>query len=195
MRAVFLDKDGVINEDVDFLHRIEDLKFIPRAVKALVKLSESFPADKFKIIIASNQPVIGRGICTEKEFDEFTKKYFEELGKESKGKARIDDYFYCPHHPTKGIGKYKVECDCRKPKPGLLFQAEQKYKIDLQKSFMVGDKRSDIVAGQSAGCFSILVKTGYGGKGGEGDEAKPDAECKDLYDAVELILKMVKKEK
>ena len=191
MKAIFLDRDGVINEEVDFLHKIEDLRFIPGVAQALAQLSKALPPDQYKIIIVSNQPVIGRGICTQEQFDSFIKKYFDQLEEESEGAIRIDDFLYCPHHPTKGIGEYKIDCECRKPKPGLLLEAQRKYDIDLKNSFMIGDKRSDILAGQSAGCFSVLVQTGYGGQGGTGDEATPDKVCNDLQNAVAFILDKV----
>lgn len=187
MKAIFLDRDGVINKEVDFLHKIEDLQFIPGVIESLKKLS-ALPEDEYKIVIVSNQPVLGRGMCTKEEFEIFTKQYLDALQKES---IRIDDYLYCPHHPTKGIGDYKQDCDCRKPKPGLLLQAKEKFGIDLANSFMVGDKRSDIKAGQQVGCFSILVKTGYGGQGGEGDEVTPDKICKDLKEASAFILEKI----
>ena len=191
MKAIFLDRDGVINEEVDFLHKIEDLQFIPGVIESLKKLSV-LPEDEYKIVIVSNQPVLGRGACTQEEFDSFMKKYFEALEKESDGIIRIDGFFYCPHHPTKGVGDYKQDCDCRKPKPGLLLQAKEKFGIDLANSFMIGDKRSDIKAGQQVGCFSILVKTGYGGQGGEGDEVTPDMICEDLKEASSFILEKIR---
>ena len=89
MKAIFLDRDGVINEEVDFLHKIEDLQFIPGVIESLKKLSV-LPEDEYKIVIVSNQPVLGRGVCTQEEFDSFMKKYFEALEKESEGIIRID---------------------------------------------------------------------------------------------------------
>lgn|SRR3989338_976961 len=183
VKAVFLDRDGVINVDVGFTHKNHQLEFIPRSLDALKLLAQS----NYMLFIITNQPVIGRGICTEQEYLDFQNymiKRIEEAG------GRIDKFYYCPHHPKHGIGKYLKDCKCRKPKPGLLLQAEKEFNIDLKKSFMIGDKRSDIKAGQAAGCTSILVKTGYGAQGGDTDtDFKPDHISEDLFDAVMLILK------
>lgn len=181
-KAVFLDRDGVINEYVEFLHKKEDLRFIPGIFDSLKQLSKT----DYLLIIATNQPAIGRGICTEEEYKNFEKYYLDCLREKE---IRINDVFYCPHHPTAGIGQYKLECDCRKPKPGLLLKAREKYNINFAKSFMIGDSRSDIKAGATAGCRTILVKTGNGGKGGDTDlEANPDYIAEDLNEAVKLIL-------
>lgn len=187
MIAVFLDRDGVINREVDFLFRIEDLEFIPGSIEALVILTETLRKYGGKLIIVSNQSALARGMCTEEEFNKFTIEFFDALAKAGKGRINIDDYYYCPHHPTEGKGSFLKDCDCRKPKPGMLLRARDKFGIELEKSFMVGDKRADIVAGQAVGCFSVLVKTGYGGTGGQGDAVIPDAVCGNLREATDII--------
>lgn len=182
-KAIFLDRDGVINEDVGFTHKNHELVFIPRSLEALKMLANS----DYKIFIVTNQPVIGRGICTEEEYLQFEKYLLEEI---KAAGGRIDKCYYCPHHPTAGKGKYLKDCDCRKPKPGLLLQAKEEYNIDMKHSFMIGDKRSDIAAGKAAGCKTILVKTGHGGEGGNTEQKIiPDCIVDDLYAAVEFILK------
>ena len=124
-------------------------------------------------------------MCTEAAFREFHDAYTSLL--RDKG-VRIDDAFYCFHHPASGIGEYKTECNCRKPLPGMLLKGIERFDINPIASYMVGDKRSDIAAGREAGCTTILVETGYGGKGGSGCKTKPDFVVPDLYAAVEQML-------
>lgn len=179
-KAVFLDRDGVINEDTVYLHEKKFLKFYPESIKALSELSDT----DYKIIVVTNQSGIGRGLYTEEEYNAFKKEYIDELAGASDGRIRIDGIYYCPHHSTEGVGKYRIKCKCRKPEPGMLLQAQQDYNISLPESYMIGDKRSDIAAGKAAGCKTILVKTGYAGKGGEGLNVEPDFIFENLYDAV-----------
>ena len=181
-KAVFLDRDGVINESVEFLCEEKDLKFSQSALDGLKQLSKT----DYLLIIVTNQPAIARGVCAEEEYKKFEKYYLERLREDG---IRIDDVFYCPHHPTAGKGEYKTECDCRKPKPGLLAKANEKYNIDFSKSFIIGDSRSDIKAGAAAGCKTILVQTGNAGQGGNTElDVKSDYVAKDLGEAVKIIL-------
>jgi D-glycero-D-manno-heptose 1,7-bisphosphate phosphatase len=150
-KAIFLDRDGVLNEDPGFLHRIEDLKFYPGVIDALIEFSQT----DYIIVIVTNQPGIGRGYYTEKEYLAFEKEYLYELDRLSDGKIRIDKVYYCPHHPTAGIGKYKIVCECRKPASGMLLNAQKEFNIDFSLSYMIGDKRSDIQAGKTVGCKTI----------------------------------------
>jgi D,D-heptose 1,7-bisphosphate phosphatase len=185
-RAVFLDRDGVINEEVGFLHKKKDIKFYPQAIEALKILSGS----AYKIIIITNQAGIGRGLYTEEEYGKFEKEYIDELAKFAK-EIRIDKIYHCPHHPAEGVGGYKVDCECRKPKPGMLFQAQKDFNLNLGESYIIGDKRSDIEAGRAAGCKTILVNTGYGGRGGEKAdfmEVKSDFITTDIKSALSVIL-------
>ena len=191
MFSVFLDRDGVINEDVHFLRRIEDLVFVPRAIDALVRLAEALPTDRARITITSNQSALGRGMCTQEEFDTFTDQFLAAIQDASEGRARIDAYRFCPHHPTAGVGAFLTDCECRKPRPGMLIADAVEHGVDLSQSFMVGDKRSDILAAQAVGAHGIIVRTGCGGRGGSGDEVTPDAVCDDLYDATDYILSRV----
>jgi D,D-heptose 1,7-bisphosphate phosphatase len=183
-KAIFIDRDGVLNEDPGFLHRLEDLRFYPGVVEALTRLAKT----DYKIIIVTNQAGIGRGIFTEEEYLSFEKAYLRTLADLSANQIRIDKVYFCPHHPDKGLGKYKQHCACRKPEPGMLLQARRDYDLDLSLCVMIGDKRSDIQAGQAAGCRTILVETGCGGRGGGGCSVKPDLEAEDLLVAIDLII-------
>ena len=148
-KAVFLDRDGTINRYVGFLTRIEDMELEEGAAEAVRRINES----GYLAIVVTNQPVIARGEVSEEELAEIHRKMETLLGNEG---AYVDDIFYCPHHPHKGYAgerpEYKTECDCRKPKPGLLLRAAEKYHIDLQASWMIGDGTADMEAGLRAGC-------------------------------------------
>jgi D,D-heptose 1,7-bisphosphate phosphatase len=187
-RAVFLDRDGVINEGGVLVTRPEQLRIVRGAPEAIRLLKEA----GFKVIVVTNQPVIARGLCTEDEVKEILQKMVNDLGEAGK---LIDGIYYCPHHPETGhedipewAKKYRVDCTCRKPKPGMLLKAAQEHEIDIHSSFFIGDSTRDIMAGKSAGCKTLLVKTGYAGKDGLYD-AKPDAAAEDILDAAKLVVK------
>lgn len=153
-KAIFLDRDGTINKYVGFLRSPEQMDLIPGVAESIRKINESC----YLAIVVTNQPVIARGEVTIDELDEIHKKMETLLGKEG---AYIDALYYCPHHPDKGfegeISELKRECNCRKPKPGLLLKAAKDLNIDLSNSFMLGDSESDIRAGENAGCRSIQI--------------------------------------
>jgi len=178
-RAVFLDRDGVICEDTDYLYRTEDLKFIKGSIDAISKLSKTY----FKIIIIASQSGIGRGYYTEEIFHKVMKFMIEEIRKNG---GRIDAYYFCPHHSTEGKGKYRIECKCRKPKIGMLEDAAREFNLDLKECYVIGDKTDDVKMGENAGCKTILVKTGKGGLDGHFD-IKPDHVAKDLNEAIKHI--------
>lgn len=183
-RAIFLDRDGVLNEEVDQLSRVENFKiydFVPEAIK---KINET----DYLTIIITDQPMIAKGFMTENDLKEIHKKLETELG--LKG-AKIDAIYYCPHHPEKGFAgerlELKIQCKCRKPEIGLLLKAKKDFNIDFKKSYFIGDKTRDILTGKRAGCKTILVKTGYGGK----DElffVKPDFTVNNLLKAIDIII-------
>lgn len=154
-RAVFLDRDGTLNQYVGFLRDIKDFKLLPYSVDLVKRINNS----GFLAIVVTNQPVIARGEVTWEQLNEIHNKMETLLGEEG---AYVDDIFVCPHHPDKGftgeIPEYKVECECRKPKPGLIFAAAEKYNIDLRNSYMIGDSESDIQAGKAAGCKCIKIE-------------------------------------
>ena len=153
-RAVFLDRDGTLNEYVGFLKGLEQFTLIAGAAKAVRKINES----GYLAIVVTNQPVIARGEVSLEELQEIHNKLETLLGEEG---AYIDDIFFCPHHPHKGYAgerpEYKIDCDCRKPKPGMLLAAAEKYNIDLAASYMAGDSENDIKAGQAAGCRACAI--------------------------------------
>ena len=157
-RAVFLDRDGTINKEVNFLTNIDDLELLPGAAEAIKKINSS----GYLAIVVTNQPVIARGEVTLPQLNEIHAKLETLLGREG---AYIDGLYFCPHHPDKGFEgeriAYKCECQCRKPKAGMLLQAAKDFNIDLSQSYMIGDSKRDFEAGQNAGCKgSILLHEG-----------------------------------
>lgn len=153
-KAVFLDRDGTINKYVGFLRNIEQMCLLPEAAQAIRKINKS----GYLAIVVTNQPVLARGEVTKEELQEIHNKMETLLGQEN---AYLDAIYYCPHHPDKGyegeVPELKIECSCRKPEPGLLLQAAKEYNIDLESSWMVGDSMNDILAGEKAGCKTILL--------------------------------------
>ncbi len=148
--AIFLDRDGVINKEINYLSNPDDFEFISGSIKALRLLKEK----NFLLIIITNQAGIARGYFTEQVLNEIHEKMIKLLDKNG---IALDDIYYCPHHP-----EFTGICDCRKPKPGMILKAQQKYNIDLSNSFMVGDTLNDIKTGFAAKCKTVLVLTGYG---------------------------------
>ena len=176
-KAIFLDRDGTINRYVGFLRDIDDFELIDGVSQAIASINQS----EFLSIVVTNQPVIARGEVTEDELSEIHSKMETLLGKDG---AYIDDIYYCPHHPHKGyegeIEALKIDCACRKPKPGMLLQAAKDHNIDLVESWMIGDSENDILAGKAAGC-----KTAYIGKENFGQDISGNS----LLDVVKIILK------
>ena len=159
-KAVFLDRDGTINEYVGFLRRTEEMTLLPGVAEAINLIHDM----GYLAIVVTNQPIIARGETTFAELDEIHRKMETLLGLEG---AYIDDLFLCPHHPDRGFPgerpEFKIPCDCRKPKPGMLLAAADQYNIDLSQSWMVGDSGRDVQAGQAAGCRTALIGEGeYG---------------------------------
>lgn len=153
-KAVFLDRDGVINKDKGYVHTIDDFEYIDGVFDACRELK----AMGYKLIVVTNQSGIGRGLYSEDDFHMLTEWMDWNFTDKD---AELDGIYYCPHHPEQGIGEYKIECDCRKPKPGMFLSAAQFLKIDLSQSVMVGDKLSDLLAAKAAGIdCNILVRTG-----------------------------------
>ncbi len=153
-KAVFLDRDGTINVYKGYITRWEDMELIPGAAEAIRTIN----ACGYLAIVVTNQPVIARGDCTWEEMDSINNAMETLLGAEG---AYLDDIFICPHHPDKGFEgerpEYKIECSCRKPKPGLLLRAAEKYNIDLKQSYMIGDEIRDVDAGIEAGCTAVYI--------------------------------------
>ncbi|MFK4786189.1 D-glycero-beta-D-manno-heptose 1,7-bisphosphate 7-phosphatase [Fusobacterium sp. MFO224] len=149
-KAIFLDRDGTINIDKGYLYKKEEFQFEINAVKALKRLSEL----GYILIVVTNQSGIGRGYYTEEDFEILNNYMNELLLKEG---IKIEKAYYCPHHPEKGIGKYKKECNFRKPNPGMILKGIEEFNVDIKKSFMVGDKISDVIAGIESGVTPILL--------------------------------------
>lgn len=184
MRAVFLDRDGTINREVDYLRSIRQLRILPGAASSIKELNQL----GFLVIIISNQPVVARGWLTEQGVDEI---HIELLRRLTKKGAKINAIYYCPHHPSGRLKKYRTACDCRKPNTGLLKKAVRDFEIDLGKSFFIGDRTGDILAGQRVGTKTILVQTGYGGTDNL-HNVKPDAIAKNLEEATSIIMRQFK---
>lgn len=153
-KAIFLDRDGTINKYVGFLRNIDDFELLSGVSEAIKKIN----ASGYLAIVITNQPVIARGEVSFAELDEIHNKMETLLGKDG---AYLDAIYFCPHHPHNGyegeIPELKFDCDCRKPKPGLLIKAAEDFNIDLSKSWMIGDGESDVLAGKTAGCKTILL--------------------------------------
>jgi D-glycero-D-manno-heptose 1,7-bisphosphate phosphatase len=154
-RAVFLDRDGTINFEREFLHRPEELHFIPGAAQAIRLLKEA----GFRVIVVTNQSGIARGYYDEAAINRLHKYMDGELIRFG---ASIDAYYFCPHHPEYSSDDYGKTCGCRKPLPGMLLKAAVDFSLYLPASFMIGDKLSDVQTGLNAGCRPLLVRTGYG---------------------------------
>ncbi len=174
-KAFFLDRDGTLNVDKRFIKKAEEIELCPGAVEAVRLINES----GYLAIIVSNQSVIARGEASFAEVERMMERVGELL---AEGGAHIDDWFYCPHHPDGGfageVPELKIECSCRKPQPGLLLQAAEKYQIDLERSYMIGDSFRDVGAGRNAGCTAYLLN----------DHNGNDYDYEDLLDCVKAIL-------
>lgn len=155
IKVAFLDRDGVINKEVNYLHKIDDFEYTTDCLDGLANILSL----GYEIIIITNQAGIAKGYYTEEEYYILTSWIRKDLA--SKG-IRILDVFHCPHHPDGVVPSLSIKCDCRKPSPGMIDYAMQKYDIDIDQSILIGDKISDIQAGQLAGINSCyLVKTGH----------------------------------
>ena len=187
-KAIFFDRDGVLIEDVGLLcntQKIRLLEGVPESLKRLKKTG-------YLLFIVSNQPVVARGLITEDEVKEINTTLEHLIVKE--GGPKFDGIDYCPHHPNATLPRYRVKCDCRKPEPGMILRFADKNDINLNDSYMIGDRISDIIAGRRAGCKTILLQTGkHLDKPIETWETidtsiEADYVCKDISSATKLIL-------
>ena len=155
-KAIFLDRDGTINKYVGFLRNINDFELLENAAEAIHKINDS----DYLAIVVSNQPVIARGEVTFEQLDEIHNKMNTLLGEKG---TYLNAIYFCPHHPDSGfegeVKELKIECNCRKPKPGMLYKAAKDFNIDLTESFMIGDSNNDVEAGKAAGCSTIKIDT------------------------------------
>lgn len=184
-RAVFLDRDGTIIEDVGYPHERSKIKFLPGVREAIKLLNKN----RFKVIVATNQSGVARGYFTEETVKEINRYIQESL---VKGGAFIDKFYYCPHHIEGTVEKYRKECYCRKPDPGMLEEAAREFGIDLKTSFVIGDKISDIEAGHRAGCKTIFLADIKSPDTGRGIDFMPDHVAPDLYEAVKWLVKFAR---
>jgi D-glycero-D-manno-heptose 1,7-bisphosphate phosphatase len=183
-RAIFIDRDGTLNEDIGYVSTPDQLNLYPWAGEALRLINGS----GFKAVVITNQSGIARGLYDERTLDAIHSRMIEELAREG---ARVDAIYYCPHHPEMGDARYRIDCDCRKPQTGLLDAASREHNIDLAGSFVVGDKASDINLATNAGARSALVLTGYGRETFDHAErwpCTPAIVAENLLEAVRQIL-------
>ena len=179
--AVFLDRDGTINVEVNYLHRVADFELIEGAAEAIGHLNRA----GLPVIVVTNQAGIARGLYDEGALERLHVHLQEELARHA---ARVDAFYYCPHHPD-----FTGPCPCRKPAPGMLLEAARDHHLDLGRSWLVGDSAGDIRAGRAAGCRTILVRTGYGAAlerqlAEDASAGQPDLIVDALPDAVAHIL-------
>ncbi len=190
-RAVFLDRDGVINEEVGYLDSLDKLKVMPGAYEAVRMIN----ASGMKAVVISNQSGVARGLLTEAFVQETNDSLQRDLLQRG---AFIDNFYYCPHHPSEGVEPYRRICNCRKPAPGMLLQAARDLNIDLTMSYFVGDRFIDMETARNVGAKGILVRTGYGdgllrndGPDRATPENTPEFIAADILEAVQWILKDV----
>jgi D-glycero-D-manno-heptose 1,7-bisphosphate phosphatase len=182
--AVFLDRDGTVLHEAGYLDRAERAVIYPWAIDAARLLKQA----GFRVVVVTNQAGVARGYFPE----QFVRDFHAHLGQLFEaGRARVDGWYYCPHHPDGSVAEYAIRCDCRKPQPGLLRKAAADLDIDLERSFMVGDRWLDVELGQRVGAAGILVRTGYGATEATKprDHLKPAAILEDLLEAVSWILR------
>ena len=170
--AIFLDRDGVLIVERNFLVNPDDIEFYPETMESLASITDNY----VKIVI-SNQSGIARGYFSEKDVRRINDEISRQLA--SSG-ILIDGWYFCPHGPEDG-------CSCRKPRPGMILKAAEKFNIDFNKSWIIGDKSSDIEAGKAAGIKTILVKTGYGGSEPGASNTSPDFTASNIGEAIEYI--------
>ena len=178
-KAIFLDRDGTINVEKDYIYKSEDLVFEEGTIEAL----KTFKNLGYILIVVSNQSGIARGYFTEEDLNIFNNNMNEILKKNG---VEITEFYCCPHHPD-GIGEYKKVCECRKPNNKMIEDAIKKYNIDREKSYMIGDKTSDIGAGLKSNLKTVLVKTGYGLKDMEKVDKNETLICENLKDFSEIL--------
>jgi len=183
--AVFIDRDGCLTEEVGYVNHPSRIRLLPRAAEAVGRLNRAgIPA-----VVATNQAGIAKGYFSEETLRHVNAEMMRQL---ALSQAKLDGLYVCVHHPRDGEPPYRAQCDCRKPRPGLLIRAAAELGLDLGASVMVGDKLSDVAAGQRAGAAGVLVLSGYGR--GEWEyraaesEIKPDHVAADLFEAVDWVL-------
>lgn len=181
MKAVFLDKDGTLIQDMPYNVRPELILFESFVFEGLHALQK-----EYMLVVVSNQAGVAHGHFTTDELNQYWQQFIGELREEG---IQIAGYYYCPHHPNGCISEYAIACDCRKPAPGLILQAASELQINLKESWMIGDILNDVEAGHRAGCRAILIDNGNETEWQEGRGRIPDYVAKDFASATEFILK------
>jgi D-glycero-D-manno-heptose 1,7-bisphosphate phosphatase len=187
--AFFLDRDGVIIEEVCYLSEPSQVRLLAGSAAAIARLNRL----EIPVVVVTNQAGVAHGYFPESRVAEVHRRLDELLAAEG---AFVDRYYYCPHHPSASHDRYRAACQCRKPRPGMLLAAAKQLGLDLKRSYLVGDKPSDIEAGVRAGCSAILVRTGYGSSVLESfDGVAPQGAlvAADLAEAVKHRLPLVRK--
>jgi len=181
--AIFLDRDGVLTQRADLTWEKNQIKISPKIAPFL----HQFNKQNIPIIVITNQPVVARGWISEKDVESLHKLIQIRLNKKG---AKIDKFYFCPHHPQATLKKYRKKCNCRKPKIGLFKKAAREFNINLKKSLMIGDMTQDILAGKNAKTKTILIRAGHGGKDKK-FKASPDYKVKTTADALKLAQKIL----
>ena len=187
-RAVFFDRDGTLNKEIGYLNHPSLLELYPFAGKAVGLANRA----NLLTIVVTNQAGVAQGLFEEPALEKIHRQLSDRI--QAAG-GKLDGIFYCPHHPRATVETYRVECDCRKPGAGMLERAATRFGIDLERSFIVGDRYVDIQAGHRVGARSVLVLTGFGKQEWEAGQAQeqrqPDYVAKDVYQAVQWILQQL----
>jgi D-glycero-D-manno-heptose 1,7-bisphosphate phosphatase len=181
--AVFLDRDGTLIEDVDYLSDFDQVRLFPYTVDALRLLARA----GFATVVVTNQSAVARGLVTE----DFIMRTHDRLNQRlARGGARIDAFYFCPHHPDAVVEQYRRSCRCRKPQPGMIEDAARDLSLDLSRSWMVGDRWVDVAAGNAADVGAVLVRTGHAERMHETapPDVRADAMLNNLMEAVGWIL-------
>ncbi len=171
--GVLVDRDGTLIRDVGHLHRIEQIEVLPRAGEALRLLRSA----GLKIAIVTNQSAVGRGLLDERGLEEIHREILHRLAASG---GEVDGVYYCPHHPTEALGSYRIRCDCRKPDTGLALRAAADLDLDLRRSYVIGDKPTDMELAERVGARGILLD--------EGLAADSTAAARDIWEAAERVL-------
>lgn len=188
--AVFLDRDGTLNEEAGYIRNVDDLRLIPGAAQAISRLNRA----NILTVLTTNQTGAARGYYDEAHIRALNARLATLLREE--GDAWLDEVLYCPHYPEAVVAQYKQQCDCRKPGPGMVQEALRRHPaIDTARSYVLGDKATDVEFAQNTGCKGILLRTGYGEAVLKGDyqqlTVQPYLICNDIVEAVDRILQEV----
>jgi D-glycero-D-manno-heptose 1,7-bisphosphate phosphatase len=181
-RAVFLDRDGTLIEEVGHLDRLDRIRFFPYSIDAVRLLNRA----GFAVVVVTNQAGVARGLFDE-GFVRDTHRMLAEVF--AAGGTRVDGFYYCPHHPEATVPSYRQSCDCRKPKPGLVRKASEDLGLDPARSFVIGDRWNDLQAGAALGATGVLVRTGYGRQDEQAASAGNAVVTDNLIEAVAWVLR------